>query len=155
MPKETIQFAMFDDQFDDVEMSVNWSKESEGGWVQIGMTRHVSGPEDPDARVKSIHADHSACSECYTWNGNIVQDGKVHFAPQWPENVTLPFKERKATPEDNMPGYDTILEPLPPHGSVDPAGVATVWSAPMRRDQINKMIKTLRRARDQAYGPDE
>lgn len=126
MPKEVIQYPRTDGN-SGTEVSVHWSK---GTWVQIGVTRHVWGPLDPDARTSPIHADHSACDECareVVRRARCDQDG--------PQMMTA------------MVGSDA-----PPVGEFDPP--ATVFTEVMTRDEINKMIQVLRRARDQAFGKD-
>lgn len=37
----------------------------------------------------------------------------------------------------------------------DASDRSTVYSPPLSRDEVNKMIRTLRRARDQVFGKDE
>jgi len=121
-------------------MSVHWSKEDAQGWVQIGLTRHVFSPAaepDPDALCSpppAVHADHSSCHECA-----LAVERNAKFA----EEVQ---RAGQAQVMSVGPGD------CPPVGQFDPP--STVFSVPMSRREINRLIETLRRARDQSFGKD-
>lgn len=128
MPKAVVQYPSTDG-FSGTEMSVHWSKEIDGGYVQIGLTRHVWGALDPDAQVKPIHADHSACSEC-----------------------AVAVRDRPQRPEGQPQMMRADFTDAPPVGEFDDP--ATVFTEQMTRSEINRLIRALREARDQAYGKD-
>lgn len=139
MPKEVVQYPRTDCS-SGTEMSVHWSKESVQGYVQIGVTRHVWGPKpkpDPDALAVSspVHADHSNCHEC---------------AVAAEQNAALKA-EREAKGGGHWMSVGENRD-APPVGEFDDP--ATVFTEPMSRTEINKLIRALRRARDQAYGED-
>lgn len=129
MPKEIIQWPNTTG-FSGTELSVHWSKEMSGGYIQLGVTRHVWGQLDPEAECSPIHADHSNCAEC----AKVALERK-DVKPDWPVMMS-----------------DRTGSDAPPVGEYDQP--ATVFTDEMTRDQINQMIKVLRRARDQAFGAD-
>lgn len=128
MPKEVVQYPATTGMTG-TEMSVHWSKENDGGYVQIGVTRHVWAPPVDVFQVKPVHADHSHCSECAA----VVANRPERIEGQ-PVMMSADFTD------------------APPIGEFD--GPSTVFTEPMTRTEINKMIRALRRARDQAYGED-
>lgn len=133
MPKEVVKYPATEG-FSGAELSVHWSKEDIGGYVQVAATRHVWGRVDADIQASVIHADHSSCHECalaVEQNNARKADSEATGAPQM---MTADFTD------------------APPIGEFD--GPATVFTEPMTRREVNKLIRVLRRARDQAYGED-
>jgi hypothetical protein len=133
MPKETVQYPKTDVP-SSTEVTVHWSKENMGGYVQLGVTRHVFKPLDPEAKCSPIHADHSSCDECAQ-------------AVEYRDKLREEQKELGL-----MPMMRADFTDAPPVSELDDP--ATVFTEVLDRGQINNMIRTLRRARDQAYGPD-
>lgn len=142
MPKEVIQrpktdgFARFGGT--GTELSVHWDKNDWNGFVQIGLTRHVYSPaEEPDSDAlcsppEPIHADHAACHECA-----LAVEKNAKLAEE---------RAGQSVAQTVGPGD------CPPVSEFDPP--TTVFTVPMDRREINKLIETLRRARDQAFGKD-
>ncbi|ORU97865.1 hypothetical protein [Mycolicibacterium canariasense] len=129
-----MQYPATDQVFSGTELSVHWS--SHDDLVQLGLTRHVWGRIDPDADVSPVHADHSHCSSCAA----AVEQNKIRRAEQEKSGVL-----------SGMVGFTG--SDAPPVGEFDDP--ATVFTEPMRRSEINQLIRVLRRARDQAFGKDE
>lgn len=129
MPKETVQYANKGD-WSSTEMSVHWAKE--GGYVQVALTRHAYIPQDPEAECSRIHSDHQNCQTC----------------ADAPKILAELRKEAEGKPV-MMRGDST---PAPSTSELDDP--VTVFTEIMSRDEINRMIRALRRARDQAYGAD-
>lgn len=150
MPKETIQYARDNHGLSPTgfasatELTLHWSKGEDApvqGYVQIGLTRHAfMPPEKPEEGVlcssAPLHADHRHCSECAK-------------TVEWQDEQRAKA-EKEGRPEAMM-GYTGRDEP--PRGEFEPP--STVFTDELDRDQINKLIKMLRRARDQAFGADE
>lgn len=130
MPKELIQRPSDPTAGTCSELSLHWQRDN---WVQIGLTRHVWQPQDPEALCSAIHGEHTACEECARAKRYLEQQRLV-MAGQ-PQAFTA------------MTSSDA-----PPVGDLDDP--VTVFTDVMSRDQINNMIRALRRARDQAYGQD-
>lgn len=152
MPKETIQAAR--DRYglagsgalSATELTLHWSKGEDApvqGYVQLGVTRHIFKPQTPVVHtpggVMSLpevgypHADHQHCNECV-------------LAQEWRDEQKT-AKHGQLQMMQGQTGSDA-----PPQGEWDPP--ATVFSDELSRDDINHMIKSLRRARDQAFGAD-
>lgn len=137
MPKEIVKYPVRD-HFSGIELSVHWSKEAaayDGSHgVQIGLTRHVFGEVDPEALASPVHADHHHCGEC----------AAVAEANE---------QKRQQRDADGFSGafVSRVGSAAPPVGEYDPP--ATVFTD-MSRSDINRLIRLLRRARDQAYGED-
>ncbi|WPH57830.1 hypothetical protein [Mycobacterium phage WXIN] len=134
MPKEIIQRPGSDAMFPETEMSVHWDKD--GGYVQIGVTRHAWTEPVPDAVASPIHADHQHCHECAL----TVERNEARRAE---------YQRREYA---EMVAFGRIGSPEPAVCEFDPP--ATVFTKPMTRGEINNLIRVLRRARDQAHGQD-
>jgi len=130
MPKELIQRPTT--SFDNTELTVNWSKADVGGYVQLGLTRHIVRPVEPGALCSPMHADHANCGEC-------------EQSIQW-------LEEHRSSGQPQMMIGHTGADSPPPSAEFDDP--ATVYTTVLTRSQINDMIRALRRARDQAYGAD-
>lgn len=136
MPKEVVQHPASDGFAEysgtGTELSIHWDKDC--GFVQIGLTRHIYAALSPDAIVgHPVHADHHHCNECVT---AVAQNN-----------------QRKVDGQPQMMSCEAVGSPAPPIAEFD--GPSTVFTTPLTRAAINRMIRTLRRARDQAFGPDE
>lgn len=133
MPKEVIQYPVNDGfaglSGTGTELSLHWSKEDASGYVQIGLTRHVFGVVDPDALASPVHADHSNCNECALAVERNAQRAETAVGAMIADSTDAPTR-----------------------GEFDPP--TTVFSVPLTRNEINKLIRVLRRARDQAFGED-
>lgn len=128
MPKEVVQYPNTD-RFSGTEMSIHWDKDC--AFVQIGLTRHVWGDVNPDSPVSPVHADHHHCHECAV----VAERNAKLRAEGLPEIMC-----------------DSTSSPAPAVGEFEQP--ATVFTEVLSRNEINKMIRVLRRARDQAYGED-
>lgn len=96
------------------------------GYVQLGVTRHVwMGSVPEDGRR---HIDHDYCGECE----------RQSKCPNGCDGETTGCTEC-SSPEQS----DFVEEPV------------SVFTDLLTRQQINTMIRVLRRARDQAHGKDE
>lgn len=134
MPKEVVQYPTTDGAFSGTELSVHWSGHDD--LVQIGLTRHVWGRIDPDTDASPVHADHQHCSTCAA----VVEQNKRHKTEQLAAGISSGLLGHT--------GSDA-----PPIGELDDP--ATVFTQPMKRAEINALIRVLRRARDRAFGKDE
>ena len=132
MPKEVVQYPSTD-QHSGTEISIHWQKD--GAHVQMGVTRHVWTPPAPDAVASTPHGDHSACAACVDAKTQNAQ--RREFAGQLL----------------GMRVMDSTANAGPAVGDFDPP--VTVFTEALSRGDINRMIRVLRRARDQAYGRDE
>lgn len=136
MPKETVQYPRTDGSVG-TEVSVHWTKQAAEdtpcGWVQVSITRH---PWEQPACPNGCDGVLTGCSECPP-KGRLALGGQIPMLPPGPETDEA----------------GTIVST--PLTSADVGGSETMYADPMTRDELNRLIRTLRRARDQAYGRDE
>lgn len=137
MPKETIQRpnpSRVQLGASGTELTVHWDKSM--GFVQIGLTRHIFDEPDPAAVASPLHADHHNCYEC----AQLIE--------------SLPAKVEALKAAGQVAGQVCrVGSDEPPVGDLEPP--TTVFTEQLSRGQINRLIKTLRTARDAAYGRDE
>ena len=137
MPYEVVQYPSTDG-ISGTELSAHWSKTSDSGEgnVQLSITNHVWGrlPEaDPDAvcfsHPANEHRGHNDCAACAERNASLKAAGDP---PEF--------------------GSMTEVDGASVVGEFDPS--VSIVSKPLTRAEINRMIRVLRTARDQAYGQD-
>lgn len=126
MPKEVIQWPGTEGS-SGTEISIHWNKDL--GWVQLAATRHVWIPDG----LGDPHNQQVLCRNTHADHNNCSEC--VYDAP--------PPKQYKA--------WGSTAEE-PERG--DRECPSTVWSEPLTRNEINDMIRVLRRARDAAHGQD-
>jgi hypothetical protein len=153
MPKETVQYPSTDGP-SGTEISVGWSKDN---YVQLHVQRHVwtntpaalpvvtdaekvtaatagLAPLNPYAAQRL--ADHVAGVETCDCQHRPCD----HSTPEEPQEAIVGQVEYVGIGPDPISGYEEPQE---------------VWTEVLSRAEINKLIRVLRRARDQAYGRDE
>lgn len=143
MPYQTIQYPKTGVP-SSTEVTVHWSKGVEetgdAGYVQIQAERHVwvSQPDDvyPNGHAKTGCVCSSSNEECSTVPTSLK-----------PDKVAESDAEKVAA-------ADAGTGPDNPYARDRQEQRAAVVTEPLTRDQINALIKTLRRARDSAYGAD-
>lgn len=142
MPKEVIQFPATDG-ISGTELSAHWSKNTdphraldEDGVVQLALTNHVWGrvPEpDSDALAFSHpgqnHRGHEDCQACQDRNAALKAAGEP------PEHGALVEASGSSVVSEFDPSVSIVTKPL-------------------TRAEINRLIRVLRTARDQAFGAD-
>jgi hypothetical protein len=135
MPFEVVQYPNTTG-ISGTELSVHWSKDHDGdGNVQLAITNHVWGrsPEpEPDALAHSrpVHSGHNDCVPCAERAEAMKAVGD---APEFGQMM-------------EVDGGSVV-------GEFDPS--VSIVTKPLSRTEINNMIRSLRRARDQAFGKDE
>lgn len=134
MPFEVVQYPATDG-ISGTELSAHWSKDHDGeGNVQLVITNHVWGrlpePEhDALCHSRPVHSGHGDCVACAERAEAMKAVGDP---PEFGQMV-------------EVSGGSVV-------GEFDPS--VSVVSKPMTRTEINRLIRVLRRARDQAYGED-
>jgi len=131
MPKETVQYPSTDGLVS-TEVSVHWTK-GPSGWIQLAVHRHPwQQPQCPNG-CDGIKTGCSACPP----SGRLAPGVSHSLDPADEAVYRLP-------PGDNAELAD-----------VQPDGSSIMWADPLTRDDLNKLIRALRRARDQVFGRDE
>lgn len=137
MPKETVQYPAYGTPVS-TEVTVHWNKAGDmPGYVQIQTERHVWA-DKPDNMTASGHV--KVGCDCKT------SDQGCGALPQ-----TYVDSSRDA---EKVAAADAGEGPDNPYARDRLAQRSIVITDVMDRDQINTLIRTLRRARDQAYGAD-
>lgn len=144
MPKEVLQYPSTEG-ISGTEMSLHWSKNNsldsgEDGNVQLAITNHVWGrvPEPgPDVSAYTHpaheHRGHHDCIPCAERAEALKTSGDL-----------LTGKELSGMTE--VCGGSVVGEYDRP---------ATIVTMPLTRAEINRAIRVLRTARDQAFGADQ
>lgn len=162
MPKETVQYPSTS-SLSGSETSIHWNKAGDmPGYVQLHIQRHVwTTTLDP---AKREHLTDCTCStsdeicaslpkSCGCSDGmycsNCPSPEKSWALGHGFKGSVADFDAQKVAAADAGTGPDN------PYARERMAERATVISDPFTRDEINKLIRTLRRARDQAFGADE
>lgn len=137
MPYEVVQYPNTSPEVTGTEVTVHWSRDSH---VQLEVVRHVWA-----------HQCRNGC------------DGVTSGCDECPRGTTDEFNKAKSsardvgelegmgfTPDEAM-SLQKDQELLLDSGDTGPA---RIWTQVLSRQEINKLIRVLRRARDQAYGED-
>lgn len=136
MPYEVIQYPNTSPNDSGTEITVHWSKESH---VQLEVVRHIWGHVCPNG----CDGINTGCSECPRGTVDEFHKGKDLGAPVIVGTVLTAERTAPAV-TDGDPEQMPVASDLP----------AQIWTQILTRQEINKMIRVLRRARDQAYGED-
>lgn len=135
MPKEVVQYPATDG-ISGTELSAHWQKDASGeGLVQLAITNHVWGRigdrDDEDSLVSTtpIHSGGADCAAC------AARAEAMQAVGDPPEHGAMV----------EVHGASVV-------GEFDPS--VSIITKPMTRAEINKLIRTLRKARDDAFGTD-
>lgn len=172
MPKETVQFPSVDGAIA-TETSVRWTRQEIGGHVQISIQRYPT----PRGCLNGCDGVNVGCSQCppnlapadaatraVIGSSQVLSqvligatsEEEVSAGPFGSAVIDGPPVVVELPPRVSL-GGSYILPPIDDLdlAQVQSDGSAIMWSDPLDRNAINKLIKVLRRARDQAYGQDE
>jgi hypothetical protein len=168
MPKETVQYPSMNNPAS--EVSVHWSKPDAGGHVQLRVEQHVWAAERcpngcTEENLRSDSVAKMGCSSCPPQAdpvpvGSIKISDDGHVARKTTrvyegggEDEWMLWR-REGGIEPNVKDSQIATWPLiwvPEGGSVP----GVIYTEVFERGNINRMIKVLRQARDDAYGRDE
>lgn len=138
MPYEVVQYPATEG-ISGTELTAHWSKSDTTGEgvVQLAVTNHVWGqidPPEPDALCHTHpaheHRGHNDCQPCKDRNASLNRVDPVTAAHGGVTEVS---------------GGSVV-------GEFDPS--VSIVTKPLTRAEINRMIRVLRTARDQAFGAD-
>lgn len=138
MPKEVVQYPSTDG-ISGTELTAHWSKTdvTGEGVVQLALTNHVWGrvPEldvlrdDAVVSGRPVHSGHNDCVPC-----------------------AERAKAMKAVGDPPEFGHMVEVSGGSVVGEFDPS--VSIVTKPLTRGEINRLIRVLRDARDQAFGKD-
>lgn len=150
MPYETVQYPKTDTT-DGTEVSVHWSK---GSHVQLQVERHVwaKAPEAFDDMTDT--PPHPEPFPVGTIRANDDQSQAAFRV----DGLTSDDHDRWVIVRSNAAVETCTTEQIADwkvvsYGDLRPTRT-WVWTDELTRTELNKLIRTLRRARDDAYGSD-
>lgn len=151
MPFEVVQYPNTSPDDSGTEVTVHWSKDSH---VQLEVVRHVWG----HVCVNGCDGVVTGCDQCPRGTVAEFDKGKEFGAPAIVGEATGSLDVGPAVSSGGLglhrgtPAPVGVMVELV--GTPDPIGPAQIWTQVLSRQEINKLIRVLRRARDQAYGED-
>jgi hypothetical protein len=168
MPHEKIQFARVDKRVN-TETSVHWRREP-AGYVQLSIQRYPvqeACPNGCDGVLTGCtscppprrSATISASAPPKRLEGDVVDETEGGLATMLGTLDTSQGISDLAGAMATVLGLEKapsveILKDTVELAGVQPDGSAVMYSDELSRDDLNKLIRALRRARDQAYGQD-
>lgn len=181
MPFETVQYPNTSPETTGTEVTVHWASD---GYVQLEVARHVWSPLAPGETGTTAEWDQNKARTVEGIDTPLSQDRPPLGAIKAQDGeIAVKIGEMRKTSEDGNTGWvegiwqvtkvpEVMSSSMRGLAAVDlvtedhvafwpivwaPGGYLIaqhVYTEVLDRGQINKMIRTLRRARDSAYGSD-
>lgn len=160
MPHETIQYPSMSNPASEIQLS--WSNPEAGGHVQLRVEQHVWSDERckngcTDFNEQAADDIKQGCTDCPPPSdpipiGSIRVSDDGHVARKDDDGFWNIWRREggavEPVSEDQVKTWRLVWADNGPVPGV-------IWTEVLERSHINKFIRTLRRARDAAYGKDE